>query len=42
LEQELQKRLPAYFRTLKQEAGVEILQAKYRIEPPAESNPLKD
>lgn len=42
MDQELQKRLPSYFRALQQEAGVEILQAKYRIELPDEANPLKD
>lgn len=42
LEQELQKRLPPYYRLIKQEAGVEILQAKYRLELPEQTNPLKD
>ena len=33
LQQSLQKAMPDYFAKLKKEAGVEILEAKYRIDP---------
>ena len=40
LQQELQKQLPDYFEKLKQEAGVEILDAKYKVKPPANGSLL--
>jgi parvulin-like peptidyl-prolyl isomerase len=42
LEQETQRRTPEYFRKLRQESGVEVLDPKYRLETPADTNPLKD
>ncbi len=41
LQQELQTQMPAYFDRLKKEAAVEILDAKYKLEPPttAEAKP---
>lgn len=41
VQQELQRQMPDYFAKLKKEAGVEILEAKYRINVPAEVEPLK-
>ena len=41
LAQEMQKRMPAFFEKLKQEAGIEILDAKYRIEVPRTNDPRK-
>ena len=41
LAQEMQKRMPAFFEKLKQEAGIEILDAKYRIEVPRTTDPRK-
>jgi foldase protein PrsA len=41
LQQELQRRMPDYFTALKKEAGVEILDAKYRIEGPKDVEALK-
>ena len=40
LQQEMQKQLPDYFEKLKQEAGVEILDAKYKVKPPANGSLL--
>jgi parvulin-like peptidyl-prolyl isomerase len=41
VQQELQRRMPDYFTGLKKEAGVEILDARYRIERPKEIEALK-
>jgi len=41
VQQELQRQMPDYFAKLKKEAGVEILEAKYRINVPKEVEPLK-
>jgi parvulin-like peptidyl-prolyl isomerase len=41
VQQELQRQMPDYFAKLKKEAGVEILEAKYRITVPREVEPLK-
>jgi len=41
VQQELQRRMPDYFNSLKKEAGVEILDAKYRMESPGEVEALK-
>jgi parvulin-like peptidyl-prolyl isomerase len=41
-EQELQRRLPDFYRKLRQEANVEVLDPKYRTEAPPDANPLKD
>jgi parvulin-like peptidyl-prolyl isomerase len=41
LQQELQRRMPDYFRGLKKEARVEILDARYRIDPPKDIETLK-
>jgi parvulin-like peptidyl-prolyl isomerase len=42
IEQEVQKRMPGYFRDIKQQAGVEVLDAKLAGETNKEANPLKD
>jgi parvulin-like peptidyl-prolyl isomerase len=42
VEQEVQKRMPGYFRDIKQQAGVEVLDAKLAGEPGKDTNPLKD
>jgi len=41
-EQEVQKRMPGYFRDIKQQAGVEVLDAKLAGETNKDVNPLKD
>jgi foldase protein PrsA len=41
IQQELQRRMPDYFNSLKKEAGVEILDARYRMERPKEIESLK-
>jgi parvulin-like peptidyl-prolyl isomerase len=41
LQQELQKQMPGYFQRLKKEAGVEVLDARYKLEPSKTANPLK-
>ena len=41
VQQELQRQMPDYFAKLKKEAGVEILEAKYRVNVPKEVEPLK-
>jgi parvulin-like peptidyl-prolyl isomerase len=40
-QQELQRQMPDFFARLKKEAGVEILEAKYRVNVPKEIEPLK-
>jgi len=40
-QQELQKQMPDYFDRLKKELGVEILDPKYRIALPKETDPIK-
>ena len=40
LNDELKKQLPDYFEKLKQEAGVEILDAKYKVKPPTNGSLL--
>jgi len=40
-QQELQRQMPDFFARLKKEAGVEILEAKYRVTVPKEVEPLK-
>ncbi len=41
VQQALQQQMPAYFARLKREAGVEVLDAKYRLSAPAPTEPLK-
>jgi peptidyl-prolyl cis-trans isomerase C len=41
-EQHVQKQMPAYFRTLKKEADVQVLDPKYRIDVSKDVNPLKN
>ena len=41
LQQELQRQMPEYFVKLKQEAGIEILDSRYRLDLPKGENPLK-
>ena len=41
-EQEVQKRMPGYFREIKQQAGVEVLDARLAGETQKDANPLKD
>jgi parvulin-like peptidyl-prolyl isomerase len=40
-QQELQRQMPDFFARLKKEAGVEILEPKYRVNVPKEVEPLK-
>jgi len=40
-QQELQRQMPDFFARLKKEAGVEILEARYRVNVPKEVEPLK-
>ena len=41
LQQELQRQMPEYFAKLKKEAGIEILDSRYRMDLPKGENPLK-
>jgi len=41
LQQELQNRMPAYFDRLKKEAGVQIVDPKYKLEPPKAADASK-
>ncbi len=42
IEQEVQKRMSGYFREIKQQAGVQVLDPKLAGEPAKDANPLKD
>jgi len=41
LQQELQNQMPGYFENLKKEAGVEVLEPKYKLEPPKRAEARK-
>jgi parvulin-like peptidyl-prolyl isomerase len=41
LQQELQKSMPEYFERIKKEAGVEILDSKYKLEGPKSAEPSR-